>query len=223
MSPRIFDHPASTSTKQFRESTKLTVDSLTTYDEVLRSYPSQGIPDHIKDKDERTQWWADYFQRNKGLLHRVHFHRFVLDEADKVKNYSTRGWKAVKALKAQHRWIMTGTPITDLVEEIYSYWKILHNKWAGNIQTFRKNYCRVDDPHHPERLSYALNKLVFRRTYEDKLFGAPILKLPKTSQDSLLCELSGFDRALHDAIVERYTKEIQDTESEKDKRGLVLK
>ncbi len=54
---------------------------LTTYGEVQRSYPIPDPPQHLSSEDAKNAWWKDWYNENVGELHRVKFHRIVLDEA----------------------------------------------------------------------------------------------------------------------------------------------
>lgn len=48
------------------------------------------------------------------------FHTLILDEAQAFKNYSTQTAQAVKALRAEYRFALTGTPIENSLEELWS-------------------------------------------------------------------------------------------------------
>lgn len=140
-----------------------------------------------------------------------------------MKNHKTLTFRAAKSLVATNRWLITGTPIMDATEEIFSYFKILQLPFTGGIRTFRTNYCNPDDADHPLRLSQNLRPYIKRRTYEDRLFGAPILDLPLAGQCELLCEQSEFERAVHIAIVEYYTKKIRSVAKGLRKAALVIR
>jgi SNF2 family DNA or RNA helicase len=53
----------------------------------------------------------------------VLWHRIVLDEAQSIKNGSTLSARAAWALHAQHRWCLSGTPIQNSVDDLYSYFR----------------------------------------------------------------------------------------------------
>lgn len=53
---------------------------ITSYSEVMRSYPHCNSPRHLTTPEARTQWWADHFEVNRGVLHKIYFRRIVLDE-----------------------------------------------------------------------------------------------------------------------------------------------
>ncbi len=54
---------------------------LTTYHEVLSSFPLDEPPIEVVDPVERATWAKSNFEENKGLLHSLKYYRVVLDEA----------------------------------------------------------------------------------------------------------------------------------------------
>ena len=94
---------------------------LTTYGEVLRSYPKADVPEDLVTATqkvsnfnkvgvsmltiEQDNWWREYYEENKGILHQVKFLRVVLDEAQQIKNHKTRGSMSCRALQARHYWV----------------------------------------------------------------------------------------------------------------------
>jgi hypothetical protein len=66
---------------------------------------------------------ATPLNREGGPLYGVRWHRVVLDEAQSIKNSRTLAAAACWALVARHRWCLSGTPIQNSVEDVYSYFK----------------------------------------------------------------------------------------------------
>ena len=54
---------------------------VTTYHELLHSYPKCEPPLHLTNDAARFEWWKDKLEETKGPLHHIFFHRVVLDEA----------------------------------------------------------------------------------------------------------------------------------------------
>ena len=84
---------------------------LTTYGEVVRSYPKSHIPRDVKDPTEKEAYWLKEWNFRRGLLHRAHFYRVILDEAHAIKTHTSQTSIACRAIMARHRWAITGTPI----------------------------------------------------------------------------------------------------------------
>ncbi|KAG0165369.1 DNA repair protein rad16 [Apophysomyces sp. BC1015] len=58
--------------------------------------------------------------RQKSLLHKVHWHRIILDEAHNIKDRSCNTARAVFNMNGNYRWSLTGTPLQNRVGELYS-------------------------------------------------------------------------------------------------------
>jgi SNF2 family DNA or RNA helicase len=63
---------------------------LTTYAEVMRSYPKNEPPIECQTVEEKIAWWKDVFETQRGILHRMRWLRVVLDEAQAIKNHTGR-------------------------------------------------------------------------------------------------------------------------------------
>lgn len=91
---------------------------LTTYSEVLRSYPKYKPPKELMTYEKRRDWWRDHFDKHRGLLHRISFYRVVLDEAQAIKNHLAQTSIACRGLVTKRRWAMSGTPIHNSPQEV---------------------------------------------------------------------------------------------------------
>ena len=52
---------------------------LSTYSEVVKSYPRCTIPEDLKSVVDKMAWWNQEWEKERGLLHRVQFYRVILD------------------------------------------------------------------------------------------------------------------------------------------------
>ncbi|KAF8398654.1 hypothetical protein HHK36_014509 [Tetracentron sinense] len=60
-----------------------------------------------------------------GTLARVGWFRVVLDEAQTIKNHRTQVARACCGLRAKRRWCLSGTPIQNTIDDLYSYFRFL--------------------------------------------------------------------------------------------------
>ena len=58
---------------------------VTTYGEILRSYPKYLPPAELVTDKQRQDWWVGHFEKHKGPFHRILWQRVVLDEAQIIK------------------------------------------------------------------------------------------------------------------------------------------
>ena len=181
---------------------------LTTYGEVMRSYPRTEPPENLQTEAEKRQWWQDNFNQYRGALHKANFFRVVLDEAQVIKNHKARTSISCQALMATHRWAISGTPIQNKVEELYPYFKFLRVKHTGTFDDFRRNFCGKDGSLYMDRLHVYLQQFMLRRTHVDLIFGAAIIKLPKTHQKSIMLNANQLETMVYHAIELRYAAAV---------------
>ena len=62
---------------------------------------------------------------DRNTLFDVEWHRIVLDEGHTIRNYNSTFALGCSALRAQRRWILTGTPLQNKIEELSSFFIFL--------------------------------------------------------------------------------------------------
>ncbi|OZJ03393.1 hypothetical protein BZG36_04007 [Bifiguratus adelaidae] len=139
---------------------------ITTYQVVASEYPF--------DKEAESDVAVDALERKRsanaqfGPLFRVGWHRVVLDEAQAIKNRTTRAAMSCCALRAQKRWCLTGTPLQNNVDELYSLIRFLRLKPLCDHAQFRKQISRPlqygDTDIAMRRLGVVLSSAMLRRT-----------------------------------------------------------
>ncbi|EXJ93368.1 hypothetical protein A1O1_01760 [Capronia coronata CBS 617.96] len=184
---------------------------LTTYGEVQKSYPIPDPPKHLSSEAKKNEWWEKFYQENVGPLHRLKFHRIVLDEAHQIKNHASKTSIAVCALTGVYKWCITGTPIMNYIEELYPYFRFLRVPHTGDYATFLHNYCNnrlSRDPISMGRIHNILRAIMLRRTHADTIFNAPVVKLPGITHTTHLVEFNDVERAIYNMVKTRYIYQI---------------
>lgn len=72
----------------------------TTYSEISASFPQASPPIYLTTAEEKSRWWNDHYEKNKGVFLRARFLRVVLDEAHCIKNHDTRISQACRHIDA---------------------------------------------------------------------------------------------------------------------------
>ena len=103
-----------------------------------------GPDRHERWKDVET---SDIVVTSYALLRRDlelylehEFSVVVLDEAQHIKNRSTQNAVSAKSLSAQHRLVLTGTPIENSVSDLWSIMDFLMPGYLGRHDAFRQDY-----------------------------------------------------------------------------------
>lgn len=145
---------------------------------------------------------------NPSGLFSVEFFRVILDEAHLIKNRTSKSAKACYELKARHRWVLTGTPIVNRLEDLFSLVRFLKVEPWNNF-SYWKTFITV--PFESKDYVRALNvvqtvlePLVLRRTKTMKTpDGEPLVPLPPRSISIQEVELSAHEREIYDLIYTR--------------------
>ncbi|KAF7145413.1 hypothetical protein RHSIM_Rhsim04G0188100 [Rhododendron simsii] len=142
-----------------------------------------------------------------SIFHKIEWYRVVLDEAHTIKASKTQGAQAAFSLSSHCRWCLTGTPLQNNLEDLYSLLCFLHVEpwcnWAWWSKLIQRPYENGDQ--RGLRLVKAiLRPLMLRRTKETKdREGRPILTLPPTDIQIIECEQSDAEHDFYSALFKR--------------------
>ncbi len=109
---------------------------------------------------------------NHTGLFSLKFWRIILDEAHQIKNRQAKTAKACYQLASDHRWALTGTPIVNKLEDLFSLVRFLGVEPWNNFSFWRtfitvpfesKDFVRALDV-----VQTVLEPLVMRRTKDMK-------------------------------------------------------
>lgn len=127
------------------------------------------------------------FDPKKTPLHSIQWHRLVLDESHTCKNPVVGHTKACVALKADRRWMCTGTPINTDVQDLFGQFAVLgfapfnnRNFFDSNVKNaFGNNVFSGGCP----ELLHALGAIMVRHTKRQELGGEQVLQLPPKTEE----------------------------------------
>ncbi|XP_061344667.1 DNA repair protein RAD5B-like [Gastrolobium bilobum] len=142
-----------------------------------------------------------------SIYHRVQWYRVVLDEAHFIKAYRSQVAQAAFTLSSHCRWCLTGTPLQNSLEDLFSLLCFLRVEPWCNWQWWSKLIQRPyenGDPRALKLVKAILRTLMLRRTKETKdKEGRPILVLPPADIQLIECEQSESERDFYDALFTR--------------------
>jgi superfamily II DNA or RNA helicase len=122
----------------------------------------------------------------------------ILDEAQTIKNPESQVAQAAYRLKAAWRVTLSGTPVENRLDELWSQMHLLNRGLLGGRRDFQDRYARpIADgvAGAAERLRERIRPFVLRRLKKDV---AP--ELPPRTESVLYCALSETERRVYDAV-----------------------
>lgn len=138
--------------------------------------------------------------RDIQIINQLGIDFMILDEAQRIKNYSTQTYSAVKSVQKKHALIITGTPIENKLLDLYSIVNIIDDKFLTPLWEFSYQYCYFDQKtknkitgyYNLNDLKQRLSSILIRREKKDVLKD-----LPNVSQIDIPIELHQTQRDYH--------------------------
>jgi superfamily II DNA or RNA helicase len=122
----------------------------------------------------------------------------VLDEAQAIKNPESQAAQASFRLDARFRVALSGTPVENRLDELWSLMNFTSRGLLGGRSAFAENYERPiagGDARAAALLRERIRPFVLRRKKSEVL-----RELPPRTESVLSCELDGGEREVYDAI-----------------------
>ncbi len=178
----------------------------------LKSVVIDGVPSFRKKIIESVQDY-DVVITSYTLLQKdiegyktIPFSYVVLDEAQHIKNRGTRNAKSVKMVQAEHRLILSGTPIENSLEELWSLFDFLMPGFLSSYDRFVEKYIRISGQEQQKNLDFLKKKVspfILRRMKSDVLDD-----LPPVSEIVYHCQLSEVQLQLYKSYAESARDEL---------------
>ena len=203
--------------------------------EVNKFAPSLKILQYHGDKRPKGKAFLEAVKKHDlivtsySLLHRdikslesISWQIIVLDEAQNVKNPEAKQSKAVRQLEATFRIALTGTPVENRLQELWSILDFLNPGYLGNKQFFQRRFAmpieKYGDTASLTQLRSLVQPFILRRLKSDRDI---IQDLPDKQEMTVFCGLTGEQAALYQQVVEQSLAEIESAEGLQ-RRGMIL-
>ena len=152
-------------------------------------------------------------RRDADRYREVEFDTVILDEAQHIKNRQTQNAQAVKAIRAAHRLVLTGTPLENSVLDLWSIYDFLMPGYLGTAADFRERYeipiGREKDTASMARLTKRVRPFLLRRLKRDV-----VQELPAKLEQIAFCELNDEQRTLYQQILAHTRQEVTEAVGE---------
>jgi SNF2 family DNA or RNA helicase len=119
----------------------------------------------------------------------------ILDEAQRIKNWASKTTMTVKKLQSRYAFVLTGTPLENKLEELYSIVQFVDERRFGPAFQFLHDHRVLDDKgqltgyRQLDKIRDRLEPIFLRRT-RDEVLG----ELPPRTDSNVFVELSDEQR-----------------------------
>ena len=117
-------------------------------------------------------------------MHRMQPDLIILDEAQRIRNWATATARTIKQLKSRYAFVLTGTPLENKLEELFSVVEFVDARRLGPAFRFLKDHRVEDDKGRLlgyrglDKIHQQLEPILLRRTRKEVLTQLP----PRTDQ-----------------------------------------
>ncbi len=161
-------------------------------------------------------------RRDAAPLATVPWRAVIADEAQAVKNFATRTFRALASIPADFRVALTGTPVENHVGDLYSLIDLVNPGWLGAPAQFRRQFLQPIHREHREEPAQRLRDLtapfILRRTKTDPAIAPD---LPDKIEMVQFCQLTTEQAALYRAVVAELEERLYQSEG-MERRGVIL-
>jgi len=148
----------------------------------------------------------DTLRNDLDMFDNKTFNYAILDEAQAIKNMQALKTKSVKKIMAEHRLVLTGTPIENSVADLWSIFDFLMPNYLFNYDRFRleieKGVLMNDDEAY-NRIILKTKPFILRRKKKDVLKD-----LPDKIEETISISMSSEQRKLYDAYLLQVRKAL---------------
>jgi SNF2 family DNA or RNA helicase len=119
----------------------------------------------------------------------------VLDEAQRIKNWESKISRAVKRLRSRYAIVLTGTPLENKLEELYSIVQFVDDRRLGPAFQFLHEHRQTDDGgrllgyRNLDKIREKMAPILLRRTR-----GEVLNQLPERTDSTLFVEMTAEQR-----------------------------
>jgi len=175
----------------------------------------------VKDHDLVITSYA-LIQRDLKALQSVSWQGVVLDEAQNIKNPEAKQSQSVRQLQSSFRIALTGTPVENRLQELWSILDFLNPGYLGSRQFFQRRFAvpieRYGDGASLQTLRSLVQPFILRRLKTDREI---IQDLPEKQEMTVFCGLSAEQATLYQQVVDQSLAEIESAQGVQ-RRGMIL-
>lgn len=204
----------------------------------IERFTKSGVQVIEGDKDARhTQYGTDSFYTiasysvvgaDLAAIQLLEIDLVILDEAQRIKNWQTKTAREVKKIRSKYALVLTGTPIENKLEELYSIVQFIDPFVLGPLYRFLEKHHTLDEfgkvvgYQHLRDIQKILSGIVIRRTK-----ASVMQQLPGRTDKNLFVPMTEAQREGHADLADRVARLVNKWKrmgflDEKDRQRLLI-
>lgn len=141
------------------------------------------------------------------ILGSYFFDYIILDESQNIKNASSKSFQAVRQLKSRHKLILSGTPVENSVNDLWTQMSFINPGLLGSQQFFQNEFVtpveKKKDEDKARKLQALIKPFVLRRTKEQVA-----TELPPKIENLFYCKMSEEQSSVYEEVKSEYRNEL---------------
>lgn len=128
----------------------------------------------------------------------VNFSSVIIDESQAIKNYHTKASQAVRALKRNHVFALSGTPLENSIDELWAIYQTLMPGFFPSLRKFK------EIPY--DKIATMIRPFLLRRLKQDV-----VKELPDKIETNLYSELTDEQKTIYLAYLEKIQADLAES------------
>jgi SNF2 family DNA or RNA helicase len=141
------------------------------------------------------------------VLEAFYFDYVILDESQNIKNPSSKSYRSVKQLKSRFKLILSGTPVENSVNDLWTQMSFINPGLLGSQQFFINEFVtpieKKKDEEKARKLQALIKPFVLRRTKEQVA-----TELPPKTENLFYCTMSEDQAEVYEKVKSEYRNEL---------------
>ncbi|MBD3748397.1 MAG: DEAD/DEAH box helicase [Sphingobacteriales bacterium] len=141
------------------------------------------------------------------LMSQMYFHYIILDESQNIKNPSSKSFKAVKQLQSKYKLILSGTPVENTVNDLWTQMSFINPGLLGSQTFFLTDFVqpieKKKDEEKAQKLQVLIKPFVMRRTKEQVA-----TELPQKTENLVICRMTEDQAEIYEQVKSEYRNEL---------------
>lgn len=158
-------------------------------------------------------------QKDIDDLKNEHFNICIIDEAQNIKNKTSKNTISLKKLNVGYKFALTGTPIENSIDELWSIFNFLMPGYLHSYAKFKSLYeFQINDSTSIQNLRKKISPFILRRLKQNVL-----TELPPKIESKIMVELNDEQKKLYYSYIEKFKNEFNDPSNIQNESNLKFK